>query len=157
MLRHHTQLCTATIAWHTGGLDTELRIILVSNFLSRWSFLTFLASNGNKEQKVTTFTELKRDFIMIPDYSPLYDYGVAGARQGSLTVDVLWSDMICLLKILRSSRTSAEANKWKIARSQKATQMKIRNRFLVWMMSGKDLIIFNTFKLVRVKWLIIIL
>ena len=91
----------------------------------------FLASNGDKEVKVTTFTELKRDFIMIPDYSPLFDYGVAGARQGSLTVEGLQSDIFCLHKILRSSITSAEANKWKHARSQKATQIKIRNRFLV--------------------------
>jgi hypothetical protein len=50
--------------------------------------LIILASNG-AEQKVTTFTELKRDFLMIPDYNPLFDYGVKGARQGSLTVKVL--------------------------------------------------------------------
>ena len=81
-----------------------------------------LASNG-AEQKVTTFTELKRDFIMIPDYNPLFDYGVAGARQGNLTVKVLSKLFVYFLeKNSRSIIISAEVNKCKIARIRKVTQ-----------------------------------
>ena len=46
------------------------------------------SATGSGETKKTTFTELKRDFIMIPDYNPLFDYGKVGARQAELTMKV---------------------------------------------------------------------
>ncbi|CAG5076714.1 Oidioi.mRNA.OKI2018_I69.PAR.g8527.t1.cds [Oikopleura dioica] len=58
-----------------------------------WITGTRYDTTGSGETKKTTFTELKRDFIMIPDYNPLFDYGKTGARQAELTIKI--DDTLC--------------------------------------------------------------